>query len=155
MRYSKTSFDSVSLSVIDGRSHTYSYCRFMPQFCFCLTVNSKVFPFLFDRTGTACSKRARTHTDKAHHSQCNYHAVWLYTAFNNPCVSYSACINPAVRNHCVGSFQLYAGIFFTRLNVLLEIKGKQKILVGVDYIWISVTWLCSWVRRCLTKVLWW
>ncbi len=102
---------------------------------------------LLDRTGTACSKPTRasarththTHTDKAHHSQCNYHAVWLYTAFNNPCVSYSACINPAVRKHCVGSFQLYAGIFFTQAEctVLLEIKGKQKILVGADYIWIS------------------
>ncbi len=71
MRYSKTSFDSVSLSVIDGRSHTYSYCCFMPQFCFCLTVNSKVFPFLLRTSLTGLAQpvvnaRAHTHTQTKH-----------------------------------------------------------------------------------------
>lgn len=61
---------------------------------------------LLDRIGSVYSKPMRTHThahtDKAHHSQCNYHAVWLYTAFNNPCVSYSAMYKPCSQKSLYG-----------------------------------------------------
>jgi len=112
---------------------------------------------LFDRIGSVCSKptRTHTHTDKAHHSQCNYHAVWLYTAFKNPCVSCSACINPAVRNHCMGSFQLYTGILFTQSECITWIKKANRkywselVIFGFLFVDVMV------VSEMPENIMWW